>query len=122
MDIAEIRKLLVRWLEAGVLPDKEGERLLAALEQLIEVDQFEQLEGIVYQKDGVSYTLQAEDLEHAYWEIEMYYGEHEGHDHHHDEEDEHQHNENKRPWERGLWLSVLLIILLITMKLLLGHS
>jgi hypothetical protein len=114
MELQRIQDLLVRHLESGVLPPEEGEQLVTGVEQLIENNRFDQLEGTAYHKDGVSRKLSREELERLYWELLMYYDEGEGHDH--DHELDHDHDEHpageRSPWQQWGWLFILTALLL----------
>lgn len=106
MELRIIRRLLVRYLEADRLTEEEGECLLAGLEYLIERNEQHFLLGMKYRVDGEGeQELSQEALNGFYWEIHMFYGQHEeDHDHHHDDDD------RERPdvsYKRG-WLFLLL--------------
>jgi len=116
MELQQIKNLLIKHLQSGPLPDAEGEQLLAALDQLIYDNQFGELAGIAYKQQGVSKVLTIGELEKEYWEIAMYYGDHEDgddHHHHHDHDDEHP---ETRGWlEKWSWLLLVLAFLLLAL-------
>jgi hypothetical protein len=106
MELRIVRKLLIKYLEADRLTEEEGERLLAGLEYLIERSEQHLLLGMKYHIDGEGeQVLSQEVLNGFYWEIYMFYGQHEDHDHDHHDDDDHESGE--RTQKRG-WLFVLL--------------
>lgn len=87
------------------MTEEEGERLLAGLEYLIERSEQHLLLGMKYRADGgEEQLLSQEALNGFYWEIYMFYGQHEeDHDHHHD--DDHEKTDVVHKWG---WLFMLL--------------
>ncbi|ACU60750.1 hypothetical protein [Chitinophaga pinensis] len=120
MELPQISALLTRYLEAGPLADAEGEQLLTAMEELIDKNGLTLLTGTRFTKDGMEKALTAEEVENCYWEIYMYYGQHEEDDHHHDDEDEEYRSHMGSWW----WVYFLLAAIgfFVIWKLTQGHS
>lgn len=86
MELQRLKELIVKFLQQEPLTDEEGRQLLAGMDSLIEKNEAHLLLGLAYHT-GREHVLCAADLQRLYWEIEMYYGDHEDdHDHFHDGE------------------------------------
>ncbi|SFO70688.1 hypothetical protein SAMN05428949_6271 [Chitinophaga sp. YR627] len=123
MELPQISALLTKYLEAGPLPDAEGEQLLVAMDELIEKNELTLLTGTRFTKDGLAKALTDDEVENCYWEIYMYYGQHEedDHHHHHDDEDGEEHRSHMASW---WWVYFLLAAIgfFVIWKLTQGHS
>jgi hypothetical protein len=120
MELPQISALLTKYLETGPLPDAEGEQLLVAMDELIEKNELTLLTGTRFSKEGVEKALTEDEVENCYWEIYMYYGQHEEDDHHHDD-DEEEHKSHMASW---WWVYFLLAAIgfFVIWKLTQGHS
>lgn len=86
MELETVKKLLVRFLEAEPMTDEEGRQLLAAFEALIERNEHHLLLGLKYRSED-NKVLSEDELQGVYWELDLYYGDHDD-DHHHDHDDD----------------------------------